>query len=75
MEISLTHQEWCERQIDKSFRSIHIPLTTRTNWKQFALSWMSKYGGTYNNALSAWRVTYHEEHSRDLSTPYIPLNS
>lgn len=74
MEITMTEQEWCERRVDGYFRSIRVPSTTRTNWDEFACKWMRKYGGTYRNALSAWRVTYHEEHSRDLSKPYIPLD-
>jgi hypothetical protein len=70
---SMTYNEFCERSARNYFSSIKIPPTTRTNFRQFALAWMAKYGGTYNNALGVWRVTYHEEHSRDLSKPYIPL--
>lgn len=70
----MTHQEWCERNASRMFSSIQIPRTSRTNWKEFAEAWMAKYGGTYHNALGVWRTTYHEEHSRDLSNPYIPLS-
>jgi len=74
MEMLMTQQEWCERNVRNHFNAIRIPATTRTNWKEFATAWMAKYGGTYHNAYSMWRVTYHEKHSQDLSTPYIPLD-
>ena len=73
MTETMTEQEWCERRVRRYFGGISIPRTTRTNWREFACAWMSKHGGTYRNGVDVWRVTYHEEHSRDLSRPYIPL--
>jgi hypothetical protein len=74
MNRTFTKQEHAERQVMRFFSAIQIPRTTRTNWKEFASAWMMKYGGTFNNAYSVWRVTYREEHSRDISNPYIPLD-
>jgi hypothetical protein len=74
METTMTYNEWCSRSVTNYLSNISIPRTTRTNWREFASAWSSKYGGTWQNAYWVWRVTYHEEHSRDLSKPYIPLD-
>lgn len=51
-----------------------VPAANRFNRDTFAAAWMLAYGGTWQNAVSAWRVDCLEALKRDLTQPF-PSNN